>query len=344
MKEVLKKYWFVGAILVIIVAFFTLFIYNESKDKISGKKVDGKDVVAVFNGKNIFADDLYKTEKDTKGMQVISMLIVRELVSQGIPTTDEMKKQAEEQAKALVEQFKSRNATGYQEEMGNALKKAGYANGFSDLNEYTLVSLKTTKMIENYITAHGESYFADIEENKGRVVSHILVEFPRLSEEEKAGKSADEIKKLQEEKNASAQDALKERMDKIDEELKTKDFATVASENTDDPGSKSTKGSLGYVDKNTSFVKEFLDASMALNEEEVSDWVKTQYGYHKIKVDTAGKEKLLAIPEVKEKIIKLITEKDQTLSQKAIKELLEKYPVTTEDETVKKVLESITKE
>lgn len=344
MKEVLKKYWFIGAVAIILLAFATLFIYNESKGKVPGKKVDGKDVVAVFNGKNIFADDLYENEKEKQGMQVISMMIVRELVNQGIPTTDEMKKQAEEQAKSLVEQFKSKNQIGYQEEMGNALRKAGYANGFADLNEYTLVSLKTTKMIEDYILANGESYFADIEANKGRVVSHILVEFPRLSEEEKAGKTPDEIKKLQEEKNAEAEASLKERMDKIDSELATKDFATVAKENTDDPGSKATNGSLGYVDSNTSFVKEFLDAALALNEGEVSGWVQTQYGYHKIKVDVTGKDKLLAIPEIKEKIIKLITEKDKSLSQKGIKQLLEKYPVVTEDETVKKVLEAITQE
>jgi foldase protein PrsA len=65
----------------------------------------------------------------------------------------------------------------------------------------------------------------------------------------------------------------------------------VAKEFSIDPGSKDTGGSLGSFDKSR-MVKPFADAAFALKVDEISQPVKTQYGWHVIEVTgkTPGKD------------------------------------------------------
>jgi parvulin-like peptidyl-prolyl isomerase len=57
----------------------------------------------------------------------------------------------------------------------------------------------------------------------------------------------------------------------------------LASQNSDDPGSKDSGGDLGFVGKGQ-FVKEFEDAVRGLTIGQVSDPVKSSYGYHVIQL------------------------------------------------------------
>lgn len=92
------------------------------------------------------------------------------------------------------------------------------------------------------------------------------------------------------------------------------DFAQLAKEYSDDPGSKDNGGSLGTMPidyfKN-SMVKEFVDASLALKPGEISKPVKSQFGYHVIKLES---RKTPTGEEYKEKYREI---EDQLLYQKA---------------------------
>ncbi len=65
--------------------------------------------------------------------------------------------------------------------------------------------------------------------------------------------------------------------------LDGEDFATLAEQYSDDPGSAAEGGDLGWSPRGR-FVPEFEDAAFSLPVGEVSEPVKTQFGYHLIQV------------------------------------------------------------
>lgn len=66
------------------------------------------------------------------------------------------------------------------------------------------------------------------------------------------------------------------------------DFATIAIANSQDKGSAGSGGDLGWIDPG-SMVKDFEDALNKLEINQVSDPVKTQFGWHLIKVEERRK-------------------------------------------------------
>ncbi|MBM3498226.1 MAG: hypothetical protein FJX74_06100 [Armatimonadetes bacterium] len=67
------------------------------------------------------------------------------------------------------------------------------------------------------------------------------------------------------------------------------DFAKLAEANSDDPGSGSQGGDLGWF-KRGRMVEEFDQKAFALKPKEISDVVKTQFGYHVIQAMGRRKE------------------------------------------------------
>ena len=63
-----------------------------------------------------------------------------------------------------------------------------------------------------------------------------------------------------------------------------KDFGELAKQYSQDPGSAQNGGDLGWADRST-FVKPFADALFAMKAGEIAGPVKTQYGYHIIRLD-----------------------------------------------------------
>lgn len=87
-------------------------------------------------------------------------------------------------------------------------------------------------------------------------------------------------------------DAAKAKADEVYAKTQEKgaDFAALAKEYSEDPGTASTGGDLGYFEKGK-MVPEFEEVAFKLKKGQVSKPVKTVYGYHIIKVtDIKGKQ------------------------------------------------------
>ncbi|MBN1632182.1 MAG: peptidylprolyl isomerase [Thermoleophilia bacterium] len=102
----------------------------------------------------------------------------------------------------------------------------------------------------------------------------------------------------------------------IASEVRTKlaaggDWNELAAKYSDDPGSCTSGGDLGTVAKGE-MVAEFEAAVFSLAVDEISEPVKTTYGYHIIQVTGVNEAKQYSVDEVKEDITENLLEKLQT--------------------------------
>jgi peptidyl-prolyl cis-trans isomerase C len=91
---------------------------------------------------------------------------------------------------------------------------------------------------------------------------------------------------------------------------KGEDFATVAKETTEDPSGKTTGGDLGYFTKDQ-MVPEFSAVAFKLKKGEISGPVKTQFGWHVIKVEDSRSKPPPKFDEVKAQIENYLMRKTQ---------------------------------
>jgi peptidyl-prolyl cis-trans isomerase C len=95
---------------------------------------------------------------------------------------------------------------------------------------------------------------------------------------------------------------------------KGEDFAKVAAELSKDPGSGKEGGSLGWFTKDR-MVPEFADVAFKLTKGQVSDPVKSQFGWHVIKLEDKRSKPLPDFEAVKPQI-------DQYLERKAQQDII----------------------
>jgi peptidyl-prolyl cis-trans isomerase D len=78
--------------------------------------------------------------------------------------------------------------------------------------------------------------------------------------------------------------ALKKAQELLAQIRKGADFADLAKKNSDDSGSATQGGDLGFADA-SAYVKPFADVLFKMKPGEVSEPVRTEYGYHIIRMD-----------------------------------------------------------
>ena len=109
------------------------------------------------------------------------------------------------------------------------------------------------------------------------------------------------------------------------------DFAKLAAENSDDPGSNTQGGDLGWATRE-SFVGPFADALFSMQVGEIRGPVKTQFGYHVIRLDEVENSHQQSFDEVRaeleadyrrEQAQTLFYERSQELADEAFANLSE---------------------
>jgi parvulin-like peptidyl-prolyl isomerase len=110
------------------------------------------------------------------------------------------------------------------------------------------------------------------------------------------------------------------------------DYAALAKEYSDDPGSKEKGGAYGPYPveqfKTMGFVKEFVDAALALKVGQISKPVKTQFGYHILKLNDRslpkGDDYKKELKEVEDNLLYSMTQDPNSPFTKWIQELNQK--------------------
>jgi peptidyl-prolyl cis-trans isomerase D len=189
----------------------------------------------------------------------------REKYSEGIKTTDE-------QAEAYYDEYKEAFVTEEQVSVDYVEVSLADLAGEISVNDELLRQLyKDAVDTGQYQT------------EETRNASHILISVP-----------ADADESVVEEKRKQAETVL--------ERLKQgEDFATVAKAESEDPGSAAQGGSLGDVTRGV-MVKPFEDSLFALEEGQLSEVVKTGFGFHIIKVNGIKPAQVKPFEEVRAQI------------------------------------------
>lgn len=120
---------------------------------------------------------------------------------------------------------------------------------------------------------------------------------------------------------------------------KGEDFAKLAKQYSKDTGSAQNGGDLGWFGPGK-MVEEFEKAAYTLNVGEISNPVKTQFGYHIIKV--TDKEKKKSFDEMKEEIEYEVKKSklDTSKVQSKLDELMKDANVDIKDKALKDALKS----
>ena len=117
-----------------------------------------------------------------------------------------------------------------------------------------------------------------------REVSHILVSVPSDAGEDDVARARERLV------------GLKDRI------AAGESFDDLARENSDDPGSAAAGGALGFIERGM-MVPEFEAAAFALAAEEVSDPVRSSFGWHLVKVTSVQGSRNATFEEVRDQVL-----------------------------------------
>lgn len=154
--------------------------------------------------------------------------------------------------------------------------------------QYLVLSLDAVAKNETVSDEAISTYFAEHQDEFGqpeeRKASHILISIP--------AEASDDEKQAAREKAESILEQVRQNPEQ---------FAEVAKQSSDDPGSAMRGGDLGFFGRDV-MVKAFEDKIFAMQIDEISDIVETNFGFHVIKLTAIKEEKRPNLEEVREQI------------------------------------------
>lgn len=278
----------------ILLAILTLILAVGAIFYVKGKS----EVVASVNGQKITKTELYNLMVKQNGNQALDSLIGERIVDL----------EAKKHNIAVSEQDIQNELNKYYENYGGqevffqALTSSGFT--LDDVKKDLALSLKIRKLMEPRIAISDNELMAYFEENKASFgeekqvkASHILVD---------TQEKANDIKR----RLASGED-----------------FAGLAKENSTDTATRDNGGELGFFGKGE-MTEEFETAAFSLKVGEISAPVKTEFGYHIIKVEVIKEAREANYEQSKDTIYETIFEqKVETEYNAWIEEMYHQYKI-----------------
>lgn len=284
-----------------------LFVLPDPVAVVEGKPISKLELENALNtalksaGKT--ADELPPDQRAIGYRSLLNDLVIEHLVTSRSAAIKIDDKAVDETLTKLKSEFPS------EAEMNDELKKNGQT--LDSIKGRIRISLQQQKWMDQQIAGKTDvtdaeaKAFYDQNPDKFEVpetvkASHILIATPEDATPEVL--------------------AAKEKLAKATYERvkKGEPFEKVAGEVSEDPGSKANGGDLDYFSKDR-MVKEFADAAWKLKIGEISEPVKSQFGFHIIKVTDKKPAHTVSFDEGKGKIVTFLS---QQKKQTAIKSTL----------------------
>lgn len=261
------------------------------------EKADPNKVIATVNNEKILRKDLdkildrFKNHVNPAALPSMEQQITEQLVTQSV-----LRQFVVEQKLSVSSELVDKEIAKMRENIkNNPATKDKTLEQFLEFQGSNIEELKTainmSASIESYVSKNiddkkMEEYFIKhINNFNGETVtaSHILVDT-------KGKKTQEEI------------DSARAKIESIKKELdEGADFAELAKKYSDCPTGK-TGGELGTFPRHGVMVEDFAKAAFATEVGKISDPVKTEFGYHLIKVTAKTPPKDVSFAEVKDKV------------------------------------------
>lgn len=267
-------------ILFICAAFFIAGCQNVEKVEKQGKVIDGKEVIAKVNDEYIL-----KSDYDYQVAQVKSAL---EANGQDFSKDEGKKILGEIKKQVLDAMINDKIALQQAEKEGVSLSDEEFRDAMNSLEEYH----GGKEALDKYISQQGldrDSFEKSVKEQliinkfKDKITADVKVTDEEIKKFYDENKTMFELPAPEIRASHILVDTQEE-AEKILAEIKAgADFAELAKKYSKDPATKDIGGDLGYFSKGK-MDAEFEKAAFALKTGQVSDVVKTSFGYHIIKV------------------------------------------------------------
>ena len=247
----------------------------------AAKLKNGEELVAKVDNYKISADDLYSEMKEKYAVKTLIDNIDHQLLDTTYKTDETETKAIENQIEEIKKTYGSNDQIFEQ-----IIKQVYNVESVDELKSMLSLDYKRDLAIKDYVkekvvTDEEVTTYYDTKVIGDVKASHILIK-PNAKDsdsEETKTKKENEAKK-------KAEEIIK----KLDN---GEDFAKLAKKYSDDKGTASKGGNLGYFNMDDDFEENFVSAAAALKKGAYSkEPVKTKYGYEIIlKVDEKDKKK-----------------------------------------------------
>lgn len=256
------------------VAFLLVGCSNTVVGRVGDKEIKQADVdkrIAIFK---LFSPDFDVStiaRADIVDQLLEEQMVIAAADEKGITVTDEEAQLSMDEIKEGLE-----NQFGDEKKTASTLKKFNIT--WDDLKEIVVNNIKIqqlytqvtadVKVTDEEVQKYYQDHVAEFAMPEQVKASHILVEEEKLANE------------------------LRTRIEKGE------DFAELAKEHSADPGSRENGGELGYFSAGR-MVPEFDKAAFSTPVGQISPVIKTEHGYHIIKVEDKKPARTLTLEEVK---------------------------------------------
>jgi peptidyl-prolyl cis-trans isomerase C len=281
------------------------------------------DPVATVNGQPISRDEFEKTlneifasmgmqvnmlPPDQRGMlyrQFIEDMVVDKLIDQASASTEVTEAEVDQELANIAQQY------GSQERFAEELAASGQS--LDEFKNRLNKLIRQRKWMESQIGSEDTVTEADArafyDENTAEFeqpdvvrASHILIRVDEDADEETVAAAQKKAADLAAQARGGA------------------DFGALAEEFSEDPTAKQNAGDLNFFPKDR-MVPEFAEAAFAMEVDTISDPVRTNFGWHVIKVTDKKEAQTLPFDDVKNDIMEYLKENKQ---QQAVEGVISK--------------------